>query len=133
MGAIGALCMTFVTLIVLRRGDGWSRAAAAAYSATWVGVGLAQNRHHLGGAQYGVLAVDTVGAIVLLGLALASHHAWIAAASGFQILGVANDLAFDLDHRILPAAKITASYVWGYGALLAVGAGGVRRRRVSSG
>ena len=122
-GLVGLAALAVVTVFALWRGDRGVRIGALLYAATWLAVGFAQNRKHLGGPQWGVLCADTIGALALFALAIGERRPWAAATAAFQLLGVATDVAFVLDLRILHVASVTASYVWGYAALAAIAIG----------
>lgn len=133
VGASGLVVLAVVTAFAMVRGDRWVRIGSAAYALTWLAVGIAQERHRLGGPQLGMLAADAAGAIALLWVALRARRPWAAAACAFQILGVANDVSFVVDLRILHAAEMTAAYIWGYAALAAIGIGAATSQRPLSG
>jgi hypothetical protein len=70
--------------------------------------------------EYGVLAVDVLGFIALLVLALRSNRFWPLWATSFQAIAVVTHLATMADHSILPRAYAIAQPFWGYPMLLAL-------------
>jgi urea transporter len=74
-------------------------------------------------AQYGVLAVDVLGFIALLALALRSKRFWPLWATSFQLIAVVTHFATMADRSILPLAYAIAQPFWGYPMLLALALG----------
>jgi hypothetical protein len=116
--------------IAFWRGRTVERIAAAAMVAAWFASPLVQNDHQTLGPQSGVLIVDTLLLLTLLGLALTSDRWWTMAATAFQGVAALVHLAAALDRQIIPRAYYVAGNLLSYltmGALL-LGAWNASRR-----
>lgn len=73
--------------------------------------------------EVGVLVIDAVLLIFLVGLALVSDRFWPMWAAAFQIVGTLTHLARFVDPSIWPTAYMTAEAFWAYPVLAALGVG----------
>lgn len=75
-----------------------------------------------------VVVMDGSVALVLLYGAAFGDRRWLLAAAAFQLLVLANHLAFVRFHEIQRWAYVTASYLWSFGVLLALAVGALTRK-----
>jgi hypothetical protein len=115
----------------LWRGRRPERVAAASMVLAWVLTVATYDRLAIN-PEWGLIAVDGVLFLVLLGVALTSSRYWPLFAAGFQLLGVITHVARQLDPKVGAWAYITAGVIWSYLVLIALAVGTygrVRERR----
>ena len=95
------------------------RATALGLMLAWVASQMV-NSHNFSQPQYGMLGVDALLLVVLLGLALLSGRRWLMAATACHLLTIGDHLAMILDLRILSYAYMTVMVIWGYAVILAM-------------
>ena len=84
----------------------------------WLLVGVLQPKHHHGAFPWADFCLDTAFAGLFVTLAVRSHRTWLVAMAAFLVLGVANYATYATDMRGWHRAFMSASYLWGFGALL---------------
>lgn len=116
-----AVLMTVCALAVWRGRDD-ERLASAGFLAGWA-MTLLVFRARSEETQWAVLAIDTALLGLLLLIALRSARFWPLMVAALQLLTVGVALSKSLDTRISAWAYLTASLVFQYLALLAIGYG----------
>lgn len=106
-------------LYALWRGLLPERVTSVALMLAWVGTQVV-NSHDALSPEYGMLAVDLILLIILVGLALLSGRRWLMAAAACHLLTVGDHVAMMLDMRILSYAYRTVMVIWGYAVILAM-------------
>lgn len=89
-------------------------------------------QHSYAGPEYGIVMVDALLFMALLGIAMGSRAFWPVWAAGFQLVALAVHLAAAATPSILPAVYAEALAIWSYPVLGALAVGTyaeVRRRR----
>lgn len=112
-----------VCLIAAWRGDRDARIAAGGYLLNYA-IGVFVYRARSNETQWAVLALDVALLCLLVWLALHSRRHWPLFAAGFQLLAVVTHVASALDPTLGGWAYITASIIWSYLVIFAVGYGG---------
>lgn len=121
-----------VLLVAFRFGGRDEKSAAFAMMAAAVLTPLVL-RHGYAGPEYGIVLVDALLFVALLGIAMGSRAFWPVWAAGFQLVALAVHLAAAAMPSILPAVYAEALGIWSYpvlGALLFGTFVEVRRRRL---
>lgn len=106
-------------LYALWRGRMPERLTAIALMFAWIATQVVNSRNPLM-PEYGMLAVDLILLVVLVGLALLSGRRWLMAASACHLLTVGDHVAMMLDMSILSYAYRTVMVIWGYAVILAM-------------
>lgn len=108
------------------RGGAWERATAIALGLVWIGTTLTPFDGVT--APPSVLLMDTAVALLILYGAIFSDRRWMLWAAAFQLLVLANHLAFIRFHEIQQWAYVTGSYLWGDAVLVALAVGALTRK-----
>lgn len=103
----------------LWRGRLPERITAVALMLAWIATQIVNSKSAIS-PEYGMLAVDLILLIVLVGLALLSGRRWLMVASACHLLTVGDHVAMMLDMRILTYAYRTVMVIWGYAVILAM-------------
>lgn len=99
---IGAVVVVGALGFAMWKGEEAERAFAAIYLVAWLATMLVQNMTDLFSLQYGIVAIDLVLLVFLIGLTWKSHRAWPSWALAFQLLVLAGFMIPSFDLR-LPA------------------------------
>ncbi|MFT4953906.1 MAG: hypothetical protein ACI8U3_000268 [Brevundimonas sp.] len=99
---IGAVLVVAVLGFALWKGEEPERGFAGLYLVAWLATMLVQNRTDLFHLQYGMLAIDLVFLVFLIGLTWKTDRTWPSWALAFQLLILAGILIPWFDPR-LPA------------------------------
>ena len=103
----------------LLRGGAPERIGALAYGADWA-LTPAVQLHPLARLQWGVLGLDTIAALVLLGLALRSDRWWPLLAAALSLLVLVEHLGYAAAPHGLAWAYFAGEEIWSYAVLLAL-------------
>lgn len=125
--AISLALLISSAVLALWRGGVWERATAAVLVLTWIGTALAPFER--AEPPWVAIGLDGTTMLFLLHLALYSGRRWTVWAAAFQLLLLANHLAFVRFHQLEQWAYVTAYYVWGDAVLLSLIAGILWRPR----
>lgn len=116
-----------VAALALWRGRAWERATAVVLLANWLGTALGPDFNTVDPPWFGI-TLDGLVALFLIYAALFSGRRWTLWAAAFQILLMANHLAFIRFHALEQWAYITAYYIWGDLLLAALALGTLTRK-----
>jgi hypothetical protein len=103
----------------LWRGRLPERVTSIALMLAWIATQMV-NSKDARSPEYGMLGVDALLLVVLVGLALLTSRRWLMAAAACQLLTIGDHLAMMLDMRILSYAYRTVMVIWGYAVILAM-------------
>lgn len=109
----------------LWKGGPSEKLGAAIMYGAWLATFFARNdgdRHSL---QYGAFLIDAVMFAALVILALRSDRFWPMFAAGFELLSVVTHVTRLADAKIGPWVYFTATHLWGYLTIGALGLGTV--------
>ena len=128
----GFVALVAATLFTAAAGDRWGRLSAALHATNWVLVAAFMRRHVHQVFQSADFAIDVIGAVLAVVVAVMSRRGWALALAAFQVLGATTYLTALTPGGDFRQAAITASYLWELGALASLVAAGVDgwRRRV---
>lgn len=104
-------------LYALWRGRFPERVTAIALMLAWIATQAVNSRSSVD-PEYGMLAVDLILMVVLVGLALLSGRRWLMAACACHLLTLGDHVAMIMDMRILTYAYRTVMVIWGYAVIL---------------
>ena len=108
--------------LALWRGRDDERLAAAAYLANWA-ITLVVFKSRSFDTQWYVMALDVALLALYVWLAMRSGRFWPLFAAAFILLIVVTHLAHAVDGTVSGWAYITATLIWSYLALIAIGYG----------
>lgn len=120
---IGTAIAVLVVAFAFLKGDEPERVGAGAYALGLLASLLLQEDSRLSGAQWGLMAVDTVMLGVYAALAWKSRRSWPVWASALQALIVMSHVLTLTDLRPPMAAFYAVINLASYGILLAIAAG----------
>ncbi|MFJ6023997.1 hypothetical protein ACIQC9_05300 [Brevundimonas sp. NPDC092305] len=120
--------LVLVSAAAFWRGRGWERATAIVLLLNWLGTELGPDFNTIDPPWFGNF-LDALVCLFMIYAALFSGRAWTLWAAAFQILLMANHLAFIRFHALEQWAYITAYYVWGDLLLVALLIGIIFPRR----
>lgn len=120
--------LILVSAAAFWRGRGWERATAIILLLNWLGTELGPDFNTIDPPWFGNF-LDGLVCLFMIYAALFSGRTWTLWAAAFQILLMANHLAFIRFHALQQWAYITAYYVWGDLLLVALACGVAFRRR----
>jgi hypothetical protein len=84
---------------------------------------LLEDRVHWLDPQWGILSVDAVFFLIVLGLALRTDRSWMLFATAFALLQLVTHLAMFADNGVHGWAYLTALIIWSYLILFSLGIG----------
>jgi hypothetical protein len=104
--------LVLVSAAAFWRGRGWERATAIVLLLNWLGTELGPDFNMVDPPWFGNI-LDAAVCLFMIYAALFSARTWTLWAAAFQILLMANHLAFIRFHALQQWAYISAYYVWG--------------------
>lgn len=119
--------LVMVAALAFWRGRLWERATATVLLLNWLGTALGPSFNHRHPPWFGI-GLDGAVALFLIYAALFSGRRWTLWAAAFQMLLMANHLAFARYHLLDQWPYITAYYIWGDLLLLALALGTLTRK-----
>lgn len=118
--------LVLVAALAFWRGRGWERATAVVLLLNWLGTELAHFNHV--DPPWVIIALDGLVCLFMIYAAVFSGRRWAVWAAAFQVLLMANHLAFARSPDLHQWAYVTAYYVWGDLLLVALAVGCVFAR-----
>jgi hypothetical protein len=109
-----------VCAIAVWRGRDEERLSAGAVLANWA-LTLTVFKSRSEDTQWSVFVLDFAVLVLFFWLAMRSERYWLLFATGFQVLLVVTHLAHAVDPAVSGWAYLTASLMWSYLVLLAIG------------
>lgn len=119
--------LVLVAALAFWRGRGWEKATAVVLLLNWLGTELGPDFNEVNPPWFGI-GLDGAVALFLIYVALFSGRRWALWAAAFQLLLMANHLAFIRYHLLDQWPYITAYYIWGDLLLLALAVGVLTRK-----
>lgn len=104
--------LVIIAALAFWRGRTWERATAAVLLLNWLGTALGPDFNMVDPPWFGNF-LDALVCLFMIYAALFSGRTWTLWAAAFQILLMANHLAFIRFHALEQWAYITAYYIWG--------------------
>jgi hypothetical protein len=126
---VGTAALALSCGLAFWRGARPDRIGAAAIAAAWLTTPFVERRGDWFEPQYGILAVDSLLLVVLVGLALRYGRRWAMCAAAFQSFTVLTHLAFVVNPHALYRAYYYANFASGFLLLGALFAGALLERR----
>ena len=116
------VALSIVCALAVWRGHDEERLAAAAVLANWA-LSMVVYRARSEETQWAVLVVDAGLFAIFLWIAMRSRRFWPLFAAGFELLSLVTHGAHALDAGVSGWAYLTATRIWSYLILIAIGYG----------
>ena len=134
--AAGTLIFFGLCGLAIWRGERPERIVAVTLLVTMVLTPMVQTGAGESGLEIWMFLVDTFFMLVVLAVALTSNRWWPLFCGAFALLAALSHIARTLDQQIAQFSYISATVLWSYGTVFALGAGvwelERRRRRAPS-
>jgi hypothetical protein len=131
-GLVGLVVMAGVGLFALIRGGAAERYAMAVTALGWVASLAVQAASGVKDPLLGLLGIDVMAFLALVGLVWRSKRLWVVAAVACQSLATGVDLVRLVSPHMRGWGYLTALAVAGYGLLAAIGFGTATAKRPGS-
>ncbi|RZJ00665.1 MAG: hypothetical protein EON90_06510 [Brevundimonas sp.] len=110
--AFSQTLLVIVAALAFWRGRVWERTTAAVLLLNWLGTALAPDFNEIDPPWF-IMSLDGLVCLFMIYAALFSGRRWTLWGAAFQILLMANHLAFVRYHMLDQWPYITAYYIWG--------------------